>query len=167
MLKIIGAKGVISDVDSFLKQIGSFAQKHNLVVQAFNSDVIYGINHLNSAFEHAVRAMDRKTNTTKSLEMEILLYASGERQLKNAIPKMGVKKGKANIAILFSDGKISDKMIEDILNQLALVRNDKVLDGDENTLKNFGITKNEIETVTKDKYGHIILEKVAMLDIIK
>lgn len=167
MLKIIGAKGVISDVDSFLKQIGSFAQKYNIVIQAFNSDVIYGINHLNSAFEHAIRATDRKTNTTKSLEMEILLYASGERQLKNAIPKMGVRKGKANIAILFANGKISDKMINEMLNQLALIRDDKVLDGDENTLKNFGITKNEIETVTKDKYGHLILEKVAKVDIIK
>ena len=93
MLKIIGAKGDIQDVDNFLKKVESFAQNHNIIIQAINADLIYGKNHLISAVEHAVRAMDRKTNTTNSLEMEILLYASGERQLKIAIPKMGVKIG--------------------------------------------------------------------------
>ena len=34
-------------------------------------------------------------------------------------------------------------------------------------LKKFGIDKTEIDTVAKDKYGDLILEKVAMVDIIK
>ena len=105
MLKIIGAKGSIQNVDSFLQQVSSFAQNHNVVIQAFDADMIYGKNHLISAVEHAVRAMERKTNTTNSLAMEILLYAAGERQLKLAIPKMGVKKGNANIAFVVVDDK--------------------------------------------------------------
>lgn len=167
MLKIIGAKGVIRDVDSFLKKVGSYAQNHNVIVQAFNADMIYGKDHIFSAVEHAVRSMDRETNTTNSLEMEILLYASGERQLKLAIPKMGVKEGKVNIAFVFTKGKISNQMIDEILEQLSLIRDDKVLEGDMETLKKFGISENEIKTVTKAKYGDLILEKVAMVDIIK
>ena len=151
-------------------KISKFAKDNKIIVQAFNADVIYGKNHLISAFEHAKRSIDRKTNTTNSLEMEILLYASGERQLKLAIPKMGVKKGDSNVTLFFvkeSEDKVLDNLIKDLLKQLYLERDDNVLEGDVNTLKKFGITENEIETVTKAKYGNLILEKVALVDIIK
>ncbi|UCD13787.1 MAG: hypothetical protein JSW60_09570 [Thermoplasmatales archaeon] len=167
MIKIVGAKGNIQSVDSFLKKVDIFAIKHNIVIQAFDADVIYGKNHIISAVAHAIRAIDRKTNSTNSLGMEILLYTSGERQLKIAIPKMGVKNGESNIAFVFTEGKISEKEINDIFMQLSLIRDDTVLEGDINTLRKFGISENEIDTMTKAKYGDIILEKVAMVDIIK
>ena len=167
MIKIIGAKGNIQNVDSLLEKILSFSEKQGIVVQVFNADMIYGKNHIISAVEHAVRAIEGKTNTTNSLSMEIMLYASGERQLKLAIPKMGVKKGKGNIAFVFTNGKISDKTVDDLLKELALKRDDKILEGDKDTLKKFGLKDNEIETVTKAKYGDLILEKVALVDIIK
>jgi len=167
MIKIVGAKGNIQSVDSFLEKLESFAKDHTLVIQAFNADVIYGKNHIISAFEHAIRAMEGKTNTTNSLSMEILLYSSGERQLKLAIPKMGVRKGKANIVFVFAEGKVSDQIISDMLSKLSLVRDDNIIDGNIDTLKKFGISEDEINTVTKAKYGDLILEKVAMVDIIK
>jgi len=174
MITVVGArgtikdKGTIKDVDSFLQQITSFAQDNNVVIQAFNADVIYGKNHLISAVDHAVRAMERKTNTTNSLAMEILLYAAGERQLKLAIPKMGVKKGNANIAfVVVDDKKRDEKSIDELLKDLSLERDDKVLEGNEDTLRAFGLNDQAIKTVTKDKYGDLILEKVAMVDIIK
>jgi len=168
MITVVGAQGTIKDVDSFLQQITSFAQDNNVVIQAFNADVIYGKNHLISAVDHAVRAMERKTNTTNSLAMEILLYAAGERQLKLAIPKMGVKKGNANIAfVVVDDKKRDEKSIDELLKDLSLERDDKVLEGNEDTLRAFGLNDQAIKTVTKDKYGDLILEKVAMVDIIK
>ena len=169
MIKIIGAKGNIKDVDNFLKHISGFAEKNNLVIQAFNADVIYGKKHLVSAVEHAVRSMGQRTNTTNSLEMEILLYASGERQLKLAIPKMGVNEGNVGVAFVFFNEKqaVSDGKINEFLDKLSLEKDDKVLEGDENTLKKFGINQNEMKTVKKSKYCDLILEKVAMVDIIK
>jgi KEOPS complex subunit Cgi121 len=170
MIKIVGAKGNITDIDKFLKQVVSFAQSNKIMIQTFNADLIYGENHIISAVEHAIRAMNQKTNTTNSLEMEILLYASGERQLKLAIPKMGVKKGKANIVLVLikdTNGKISDRMIGELLELLSFNRDDEVIEGDESKLKKFGISKDEMKTVTKAKYGDLILEKVAMVDIIK
>ena len=166
MLKIIGAKGNVSNVDNFLRQISSFAKDHNIIIQAFDADAIYGEKHLISAVEHATRAIKRKTNTTNSLEMEILLYASGERQLKLAIPKMGVKEGNVNVAFTIID-KTSEKSIGEMLKMLSLVRDDKTLEGSKVTLKKFGITEDEMKTVREAKYGDLILEKVAMVDIIK
>ena len=165
MIRVIGAVGDIKDLDKFLEQISDFALKNKNIIQVFNAELIYGKDHLISAVEHAKRAMQRKTNTTNSLEMEMLLYASGERQLKLAIPKMGVKEGKSKIAfVLLAENDISEKQL---METLSLKRDDKVLEGNPDTLKKFGINKHEIDTVNKDKYGNLILEKVAMVDIIK
>lgn len=165
MTYIFGAKGKIENVDIFLRKIIKLAQKYNTIIQVFNADMIYGKKHIISAEKHAKRAMMRKTNSTNSIEMEILLYASGDRQLKNAILKMGIKKGDANIAF-FIDKK-SDIIEKIILKKLSLEKDDKLLKGDIDTLEKFGLTNDEIATVNKDKYQDLILEKVAMVDIIK
>ncbi|NHJ40850.1 MAG: hypothetical protein FK731_12540 [Asgard group archaeon] len=170
MIKIIGAPGNIHDIEGFLKKVTQFVKENNVLIQVFDAELIYGKNHLISAYEHAKRAMDRKKNTTNSIEMETLLYASGERQLKLAIPKMGVKKSSVSVALIFiaeSKTKISDQLISEFLKELSLNRDDGVLEGNENTLKKFGITETEIRTVMKVKYGNLILEKVALVDIIK
>ena len=166
MCKIVGAKGNIRNIDDFLDEIREFSDKNNVAIQVFNADLIYGEKHLISAYVHAKRAMKHKTNTTNSLEMEILLYAAGERQLKLAIPKMGVKKGNSNLAIVIVKSK-SDKIVHDLLSEFDLKRDDKVLEGNGNTLKKFGLNQKEIDTVTKAKYQDLILEKVALVDIIK
>ena len=169
MIKIIGAKGLISNVDDFLMKISKFAKDNKITIQAFNADVIYDKNHLISAFEHAKRAMDRKTNTTNSLEMEILLYSSGERQLKLAIPKMGIKKNTKKIAFILISKKdyISNYLIQKLLNHLSLRRCDDVLNIDGKNIKKFGINEKEIKTVSTDNYEKLIIEKVALVDIIK
>ena len=117
MIKIVGLKGNIKDIDDFLKRVENFASKNSVIIQVLNADMIYGKNHIISAVNHAKRAMERKTNTTNSLEKEILLYASGERQLKLAIPKMGINEGHGNVALLImSKGKckISEKISNDL-----------------------------------------------------
>jgi len=165
MIKIFGAKGYIKNVDTFLKEVKKFAEKNKIIIQVFNADKIFGKKHIISAYEHAKRARNNKTNTTNSLDMEIMLYAAGERQLKHAIPKIGVKQGDSNIGVVFI-GK-SNRLIKDFLKEMNLKRDDKVLEGNKNTLMEFGLTKKEIDTVTVEKYGDLILEKVAMVDIIK
>lgn len=172
-IEIIGATGTITNVNQFLGELTEFAQQNQLVIQAFDAQAIYGKTHLLSALNHARRAMDRKTNTTNTLAMEILLYASGERQLKLAIPKVGVKQGKGTTALVILDtGRKKatvafHKLIDALLQQFSLKRDDIVLEGNIHTLKIFGISADELQTVTKAKYGDLILEKVAMVDIIK
>ncbi len=173
MIKLVGAKGNIQDIDLFLKEILSLADEYDIVIQTMDADWIYGKNHLISATSHAKRAIEQKNNSTNSLSMEILLYASGERQIQKAIKNIGVKKGKGNIAFVFTNKdnyeieKISEEIIEKVLAIFDLEQDDKILEGDSNTLKKFGITKKELNTLPESKYGDIILEKVAMVDVIK
>jgi KEOPS complex subunit Cgi121 len=172
MIKVIGAKGNIQDIDLFLKQILSLSEEYKIVIQVINADIVYGKNHLISASQHSVRAFEQKKNSTNSLAMEILLYASGERQIQRAIQKVGIKKGNENIALVFIDefqenGKVSNNIVGKILEILNLIREDKVLEGDNDTLRKFGITHQELMTVPKNKHRNLILEKVAMVDVIK
>jgi KEOPS complex subunit Cgi121 len=167
MYKITGAKGFISNIDDFLKKINNICEKYSIIIQVFNAEIIFGKKHIISAYRHAKRAHEQNTNTTKSLAMEILLYVSGERQLKLAIPKTGVKKGQSSIAFILIGENITDKLIIELLQILKLKRDDKVLEGDINTLKKFGLTEIEIKTVPNDKYCSLILEKIALVDIIK
>ena len=169
MMKIIGAKGQIKNVDKFLKKIRQFSDKNNLIIQTFNADLIYEKNHLITAVKHAKRAFKTNTNSTNSLEIEIMLYASGERQIKLAIPKMGVKIENSSFAfmILKNRGQIQNITIDSLLKQLSFCRNDDVLTGDKDKIINFGITEAEISTVSESKYGDLVLEKVALVDVIK
>jgi KEOPS complex subunit Cgi121 len=167
MYKITGAKGFISNIDDFLKKINNICEKYSIIIQVFNAEIIFGKKHIISAYRHAKRAYEQNTNTTNSLAMEILLYTSGERQLKLAIPKTGVKKGRSSIAFILIGENITDKLIIELLQILKLKRDDKVLEGNINTLKKFGLTEIEIKTVSKDKYSSLILEKIALVDIIK
>jgi len=161
-------------MDLFFKQILNLSKEYKIVIQVIDADIVYGKNHLISASEHAVRAFGQKKNSTNSLAMEILLYASGERQIQRAIQKVGIKKGNVNIALVFADevqkeknGKVSDTIVGKILEALNLIRDDKVLEGDIDTLRKFGITQQELMTVPEYKHGNLILERVAMVDVIK
>lgn len=174
MMVVIGASGTIKNVDSFVENLLLFSKQENLVIQAFDATVVYGKEHLISAIIHAQRAFEQRSNATNSLALEILLYAAGERQIQKAIKKIGVKKGKQQIAFIVTNEMtrkknkpIDEAVIQKLLEMFHLTSNEKVLKGDRNTLKRFGVTDQELSTIPKSHYGDLILEKVALVDIIK
>jgi KEOPS complex subunit Cgi121 len=174
MITILGAQGTIKNVDSFIQQLLQFSNEEHLVIQAFDATVIYSKDHLISAATHAKRAFLQGTNATNSLALEILLYAAGERQIQKAIKKVGVKKGEQQIVFLITDsadqkGKksIDKAVIRRILKTFQLTTDEQELKADGETLKRFGITEIELSTIPEEKYGDLILEKIALVDVLK
>lgn len=174
MITILGAQGTIKNVDSFIQQLLQFSNEEHLVIQAFDATVIYSKDHLISAATHAKRAFLQGTNATNSLALEILLYAAGERQIQKAIKKVGVEKGEQQIVFLITDsadqkGKksIDKAVIRRILKTFQLTTDEQELKADRETLKRFGITEIELSTIPEEKYGDLILEKIALVDVIK
>mgnify|MGYP001259469338 CR=1 FL=1 len=174
MIEVVGARGTIQNVDEFLQQLLGFSEEHHLVIQALDAKAVYGKDHLVSAAEHAVRAFHQGRNAMNSLALELLLYAAGERQIQKAIKKMGVKQGKGQVAFVIIDkkkrpakGKTNDMIVASLVRIFHFVRDDKVLEGTKDTLTRFGITQREIWTVPEQRYGDLILEKVALVDVIK
>lgn len=170
---IIGAEGRFDDIDSTLNKLKKIAENEDVVIQLFNSKLIFGKEHLQSAVYHAKRSFDTKTNLADDMGIEILLYASGERQIKLAINKLGISKVIENFALLIykPESSSSEKSLENIrdrvLDDLHLDLNDSVLAGDIEVLKAFGIGENEIQAVPEKGWVNLILERVAMVDIIK
>jgi len=175
MCKVFGAK-IISDqlnVKEILNHVQKFAKSENITIQIFDATYIFGNDHIISACEHAKRAFTRGNNISDSLAIEILLYAAGEYQIKNALAKLGVKTQSRSIAIVFIglDEK-PESLIRKFLDNfntagIKLEHNDEVLAGNRDKLIRFGISDEEISAVPEERWSELILEKVALLDILK
>ncbi len=168
-MEIFGARGRIRSLPEFLETIKTVSGHYGFMVQTFDADVIYGRLHLVSAYDHAVRSFAEGTNSTNSLGLETLLYASGEYQIQKALAKMGVKPETTSIACIVANDSSTnlEKVISEILEQTGFERDDLVLEGNREPLRLFGINDREAETVNPDRYGDLILERVAMVDVFK
>ena len=69
-------------------------------LQVMRADRIAGEEHLSFAASNALRAFRQKYKRSKSLGMEILLYASCQRQISKAIQMLGVSPQTRAIAVV-------------------------------------------------------------------
>jgi tRNA threonylcarbamoyladenosine modification (KEOPS) complex Cgi121 subunit len=130
---------------------------HVLVVRA---DMIFGMDHLRSALYHAERAIGDGTNSSDSLAMETLLYASAERQLSTAIRKMSVSSQTEELIVAQLAGvplKPDETWQE--LDDVSCLTADRLL--------RFGVTRTELSTIGDRSPLELVLERVATVDILK
>lgn len=165
-IKIIGGIAEVGDVDEFIKTMGDIARRHSVTIQALDADRTAGAEHLRFAAEKAMRSMREGRNIANDLGLEILLYASGKRQIERAL-QVGISPGRNNIAIIMVGDDV-ERAGKDIK---KVVREAPVLDYDgrkkDLIVKAFGITDAEIEAVGEGKIPELVLERVALLDIRK
>lgn len=173
-ISITGWKGILEKKDVIMENMKKLSKKRDIVCQLIDSEKVYGKEHLIAAVNHAVRAFLYETNICNSLDMEILLYASGKKQINNALAILGIKEGMESFVLILVGetplraykGKIGMNEYN-FLENLGLKRNDSVIDGSIDVLKHFGISENELKAVDTSMYGDLILEKVALVDVIK
>lgn len=151
-LKVIGIKGSTpfqSIVDHFISLGGEVVLMDPLY--------IYGRDHVVSAVEHAERAFANGTNRSKTIMMEIIMYAAGDRQISNALKKMKPKPECTEYvaAILDVPGDL-------MLDKIGMIRDDSIIDGTPEKAKAIGLM--DFDGIS---YDQLILEKVALLDIAK
>lgn len=159
---VFGAVGKIDSVSEFIGQVNSLQDSLDTTLQLFDASVIFGSDHLVSATNHALRSWGREEQLAKTLGMEILLYAAGDRQISLAVEKMGFSESTEN----FAGVVVGDVDIDQVLGKLELIRDDSTLDGKKDTAR-FGLLEEEIEMVGKDRVQDLVLERVALLDVRK
>ena len=98
-IRIVGAKGNIKKVEDILKIIEKFGIENKAEIQLVNAKLIYSKNHLYSAVLHANRANKMKGKNQK-LGIEILLYASCEKQISKALKKIGINNNTKEFGII-------------------------------------------------------------------
>lgn len=98
----------IKDVKQFLQTINEktdeegwpYCSRMDACVQFLDASLVAGWEHLYFAALNALNAFKSKCNISNSLAMETLLYASAQRQIKDAVNLMGIKPSTPNVAVL-------------------------------------------------------------------
>lgn len=157
------ARNAVHDVPAFVRRLQRAARDRHGEAQAFDADLVFGEDHLLSAWEKAERAYRRGRNVARDRMVEALLFASGERQITAALDKMGLKPGSDTMVLLTAmEGKA-----EDLLDALDLERDDALVAGRLERLAAFGIGRAEIETVPEGDVFDLVLERVALVETLR
>ena len=172
-VRVVGfASGIFSvgDVDEFLEKLAAVDREEGTVTQAFNASHIAGVEHLVHAARLAIIANENKTGFANSLAIELICWASAERQIGRAFDKMGVRSGKVSLAIVSvgtssaqvrgAASKIFRDFSADWDNSLMELKKEKFPE----LQKVFSISRVEIKIASIQS---IILERVALLALAK
>ena len=126
--QITGYKNLkIKDSKDFVKEIREKIP-HDVWIQFFDSSVVATWQHLLFAIINAQLGFINQKSISKSIEMETLLYASTQHQIKKAIKIIGVKNDSTEVALI-----IVAKEVEKINSTLSAIS--KKLE--ENRMKKF------------------------------
>jgi KEOPS complex subunit Cgi121 len=137
------------------------ANSQDASVLVLDGDMVFGSDHLASALYHASKAIQEDRNASDSLQMETLLYASGERQLSSAIKKMSVSDSTTVVvAVLVSESEFHPGE-----GWTEVPRRAGPLDSER--LRRFGIGLEEASTIDPSDLADLVLERVANVDLIK
>lgn len=160
---IAGAKAHAVNPEGVVRTAAEWSSAHGAEVCLLDARSVFGRDHLESAAFHAIRARDSQTMSSRSVAMETLLYASGQRQVQEAIRVVGLRRDtKAVGFVLFGPAHV-----DDFLRDIGWTHDDGVLDTKGKVLEALGISPREAGTVTTTQMTDLALEKVALLDVRK
>jgi KEOPS complex subunit Cgi121 len=159
----------ITDLKHFLICLSDIGKKHIIIIQALNADLLSGSRHIIFAVNKALRSFASGKNIANNPNMEIMLYASGTRQIERALA-MGVKAGKNRIAVVLSGENEMDEAEVEVRGLIDTI-DPAVLDYSESKrdviTKFFNITPEELDAVGDKKIPELVLERVALMEVIK
>ena len=157
-MDFFGARGPAKDPETRLALVRGLGE-----IQLLDARLVCGRDHLVSAAEHAERAMREHTNVARSLAVEFVVYASGERQIADALTKMGIRDDTTQFAVVVFGGEDP----ADVLRSLSLTRDHAVLESSPAKLRAFGLTDAELASVPPERAADLVLERVALVDLLK
>ena len=156
----------ITDVNKLLQTLKD--ETDNACVQLLDASLVAGSELLRFAALNALNAFEGQVNISSSLAIEILLYASAQRQIKEAVRLIGVKKStiKVAVVILAENLEQASAILKVVSRLLRGKRDDAVIDLTGDKLASlrglFGISDVELEAKA-ERRG---LEKQALIDLV-
>ncbi len=141
-------------------------------IQVINADMVAGKEHLEHAINQAIKAFNKGRNIAKNILLEVLVRLSGQRQIRHAIDKFGIKPGVRNIVIISKD----KSLIESFVKKYKCKEDEDILKVDEEKYKRlkeiFGIEDSEIEAFNPKNFEEkidilkkLIIERIALLNL--
>jgi len=160
-IRLLFGKPVIRDRELLISAIKDLQSRHGCIVQALDADKIAGDRHIRFAAEKAQAAFSEQRNIAKDAGMEIMRYASGERQIERAL-FMRVSDRTERIALVLAgcgnwpDASELSRIIEQ--------------DGQGSSfcakavIEAFNISSEELRAVGEERIEDLVIERVALVD---
>lgn len=149
-------------------------------IQFLNVNSIASWRHIASAAMRALRSFKYGQNISDKIEIELLLYCSGRRQIKDALNIVGLSEFIDNVILVIFG--LSDHLIHKVLNDFLLVFEAELcfdilfnlsMDRMENLMKIFNVDRNELDSIIKSGLSmdkaleYILIERGSALEIYK
>ena len=163
-LTIYEAKAAVSDTAAVLAQVNAIAKKTASTIVLFDAEKVAGPNHIRSAVLHAERSCACGKPVARTRAMEILLYASGQRQCALA-PRFGLHAGENVLFVVILGGDAV--AARELLNEIVLPEEHGVRASRTVLMEEFGITEEELAVVGEDRISELVIERVALMDAYK
>lgn len=154
----------------YVDSIENFLGKINLNecdIALLNAEYIANKGHAELAAKKAIKSWNQSENIARTLPMEVLIYASANRQINQA-QEMGIKGNVENkvVAVIIGDERCIGKFKE-----ITGFKEETVLHMDEKKKerlkKFFDIKEEEIRVTGVEKIPDIIKERVVLFDMFK
>ncbi|MDD4162436.1 MAG: KEOPS complex subunit Cgi121 [Methanothrix sp.] len=163
-IRLLFGKPVIRDRGLLISAIKDLQSRHDCIVQALDADKIVSERHICFAAKKAMTAFSEQRNIAKDAGMEIMRYASGERQIERAL-FMGISDRTERIALVLA-GSGSECSWPDASELSRIVE----LDGRscsfcaKAVIEAFNISSEELRAVGKERIEDLVIERVALAD---
>lgn len=161
----------IDNIDKILNVIR--VNSGNCHTQILDADYVAGFEHIFFAVLNALKAFKAGYNISRSLPMEVLLFASGQDQIKRAIEILGVKEITRNVALVIIAERREEALsaLSSIINALGWKVDQGVIELTEEKIQPivnaFMISQPELEASMrgslKDAIKNVLIERAALL----
>ena len=155
---------ISNDISSFLDNLTAIATEYECVVQSFDARYIAGKSHLTLATEYSKRAFEREDSIAKDPAVELLLYASGRRQINRAMEMCITSETTGIVIVIYGEKEaISSTLLRELIlpsDVIEPIQNIELL------CTFFDITPAELEVSSAD-IESLVLERVALLNLSK
>ena len=160
-IRLLFGKPLIQDRGLLLSAIKDLQSRHGCIVQALDADKIAGERHIRFAAKKALAAFSEARNIAKDAGMEIMRYASGERQIEKALFMRISDRTERMALVLVGSGSLPDAA------ELSRIIE---LDGQGGSFcakavkEAFNITSEELGAVGEERIEDLVIERVALVD---
>jgi KEOPS complex subunit Cgi121 len=163
-LTIHEARAIVNDTTAVIKQVNGIARETASTIVLFDAEKVAGSDHIRSAVWHANRSFTCGKSISRTLAMEILLYASGQRQCSLAL-RFGLHAGENVLFVMIFGGDA--ELAWKLLSQIVIPEMHGVTASREILMEEFGITMEELVVVGVERIGELVIERVALMNVYK
>jgi KEOPS complex subunit Cgi121 len=164
--EITGFKGIQIDNMKRISDLTDREKRRKALVQFLNAELVATWEHLYFAVLNALLGFKNGFNISRSLGVEIMLYASAQRQIRKAIDLIGVKSGSLDLAVvIIAENEAAIKRsLSAVVDCLKKASDESVLELSKRKAKEiqrvFGISETEIRAATSGSANKALLDLV-------